>query len=1505
MWVENATVIAELKTPVQIEADISQSVLHPSFLDGCFQLLVDLLKDDMDVNAGIAFVPTQVNGLLLYKHASVVSFTRGQLVKRSPRSVVMNFELFDQQGEVVAFLQGARFRAVQLKRSFKDHTSYLAEKLIPMPLAKNCASVIQPVSPADPDTGAGIEKQAVRPAQNALQLYHREVAPLLDILSAAFAERALRELTQGQSFDEEELVSEGLVSHKQALLLHHLIDILQEDGFLEPVDHGMRWVSDSDMPEPEAIWNSLLGDYPDFAAECLLIGRIGTYLSDLLRGRVAIQSLLPKTCDGAGYSHYMGDSLVFETQNRNIAENISVVLEQLDKNDRLRILELSGCGAHLGVHVLPRIDFDRCDYVLCVPTEEALMQYDGLLERYPAVKTVVLDISRASRTEMEFFESYFDLAIINHELAVSANPDLLLENIRDLMLPQGLLLVSESFSDRWTDMVFGLDEDWWLKSTNGHWQSRLRSPQFWQNLLLKQGYSIEALQQQDELHTGVYLLTAQANKPVAQSPVQKHQQENWLILQDQNGYSSALAASITAELDSKNCQVIPVITSDSLEKERAGRYVVDFASVRQVKSLFSGFEKQGIRIDGILHLADLPQAESPSLVQQVNRCQAVINLVNVCASLALKPEILLVSRDAETGLLAESIALTGYHGKIDPADAVTWGLGRTLINEFPDMDIRLVDLADIDKLNLVATALAHEVLSGDKEDEVVLTGDGRFTTRIRKVEAISSNLSINQKDESQFARLEFSMPGPLKHLGWYAHPVLDKPAAGEVEIEVRAAGLNFRDVMYAMGLLSDEAVENGFAGPTLGMELSGVITRLGNDVEEFNVGDEVIAFAPSSFATRAITSANAVVHKPAEWSFEAAATVPTTFFTVYYALHQLAQLQPGERILIHGAAGGVGIAAIQYARSLGAEIFATAGSDEKRDFVRLLGADHVFDSRSLAFADEILHVTDNEGVDVVLNSLAGEAINRNLKVLKPFGRFLELGKRDFYENTRIGLRPFRNNISYFGIDADQLMSVYPDMTRRLFRELMELFNAGELKPLPYRAFSSAEVVDAFRYMQQSKQIGKIVVTFNDPVKCLPGHSRQNSSLALSVDATYLVTGGLGGFGLKTALWLAEKGARHLLLIGRRGSASDESKNAIKKLEMLGVNVNAAKCDVSDRESLTALFNDVAKTMPPVRGVVHAAMVISDGLVRNMPPQQLHKVFAPKIQGARLLDELTRGLELDFFVMYSSITTLFGNPGQANYVAANRYLEAMAHARRQQGLPGLAVCWGAIDDVGYLARNEEIKQSLQARMGGAAIDSVHALEILEQLILNDRNGIGIIDLDWHAISRFLASAGSPKFIELARQAGEKDESEAAEDIQRLLEELSHDELTDLFVEMMKKEVSEILRIPVEKLDANESVYEMGMDSLMAMELAAAIDERFGISLPLMSLSEGPTIARLVERVIEQLDKPQVDKATSETDLDVQIQQVVAQHGAASAELVDDIKDAMEASEQNEKNSSLLH
>ena len=704
-----------------------------------------------------------------------------------------------------------------------------------------------------------------------------------------------------------------------------------------------------------------------------------------------------------------------------------------------------------------------------------------------------------------------------------------------------------------------------------------------------------------------------------------------------------------------------------------------------------------------------------------------------------------------------------------------------------------------------------------------------------------------QATDRERCRLDFAVPGRLGNLAWQADT--ERPLATmEIEARVMATGLNFRDVMLTMGLLPDDALENGFAGPNLGLEFAGAVTRVGAGVLDLRVGDRVVGFAPSCFASHVVTPIHTVARMPKSWGYEAAATIPTVFFTAWYALKHLARLQPGESVLIHGAAGGVGIAAIQIARHLRAKIFATAGSEEKRDFLRLLGVEHVFDSRSLSFADQVLAATGGQGVDAVLNSLAGEAMRRSIGLLKPFGRFLELGKRDFVENTALGLRPFKENISYFAIDVDQLLTARPETASALFQEVMHLLHEGVLVPLPYRAFPTTQVVAAFRAMQQAQHMGKIVVT---PAELPAAPAAQVTTTGQEPDgeSTWLMTGGLSGFGLATARHLAERGVKHLVLVGRHGASTPGAERILQEFSVRGINARAEACDMSDAAAVRMLVARIAKTMPPLRGIVHAAAVFDDRFLAKLDRESLEKVLAPKLSGAWHLHEATLGLPLTHFVLYSSISVALGNPGQGNYVAANAGLEGLARLRNGMGLPALCIAWGPVGDAGYLTRHESVKESLAQHLGKTPLTSGEAMQALDAEL--PRSGVHIrANVDWGTVLRVFPK-GASRFSLVGGEEGQPERAESSEDIQYLLAGKSPEEVMEIVRRLITEEVAQVLALGVAQVAPDRSVQSMGLDSLMAVELAVGLEQRIGVRLPAMLLQDSPTVDQIAERVVARL------------------------------------------------------
>jgi len=1482
IWVEDGSAYARFRIPEVIESELERVHLHPALADCAFQLIIQLLKDEYVSDAGTVYVPVKIDGLLCRTGKARLQMARATIHRHSADSLTASFTLFDADGEDVAWFKDARFNRLRLRKNPSDRLRYLGCHYVPKPHA------LSPVS-APPLMFERLHKKLSKWADaavrsGALKRYASEVEPLLDVLCSRFAVQALRSLAaNGDVLTEAQAYSQ--VNPDTVPLLLHLIGVLKDHKAITAVGNDWRFLPESDSPAAQDIWNSLLADYPDFLPVFHAVGRVGLHLADLLRDRRTLEQILPRDCTPSRLFHRVFADAGLSAMSDAIGDFIADTLARLPADKRLRVIEVGAGRPTFGATACKVIDFGRCDYVFATTVSSMPEEGQRLHEMFPRAELRLIDPASNLEAPAPPVAERFQLALVTLDVATEDKASLAISYAKRHLCAGGSLLIVEQHPSRWMDFVFGGRRAWWTEAQDGSWVSRHKSIRFRRHQLQELGFQsgIELELSEDDGNSGPYVLLSQrAERADASAQPIQLLPRTWLLLADREGFSARFAAQLTRRLGARGDRVIQATPGGQLVTVDTAHYRLNPCDSSHFEALLPKLADAFGQLDGILHLYGLNASSAggaPPLLleQQVDRCAAVAAMLQACESTGTKTTCWLVTSRAAPSWPRERDRHAQELNVADCMDAALSGFGQTLMNETSNLAVRLIDVDAAAALDATTYALVEEISHPDLEHEIVLRGSGeRYVPRLR-VEPPPATAAEPATDESLTVRLGLQFQGQLRSLRWELHPRVVR-GDDELEIQVRATGLNFRDVMCSLGLLSGEMIDGGVAGPTLGLEFAGVVLSVGERVRGFAPGDRVAGFGPGSFGNRVVTKASCVSPIPPGLPFAAAATVPSAFLTAHYALNHLARLQPGERVLIHGAAGGVGIAAVQIAKWRGAEICATAGSDEKRDFLHLLGADYVFDSRSLAFADEILAITDGGGVDVVLNSLAGEAINRNLRVLKPFGRFLELGKRDFQENTRIGLRPFRNNISYFGIDADQLMKERPDLTQTLFREVMALFDEGALHPLPYDCFAAEDIVNAFRHMQQSRHIGKIVVTYEDGLHPVHSARRDQRRFELRADATYLVTGGLSGFGLKAAAWMASRGARNLVLISRSGPVTAEACDGIATLAHAGATVHAAACDVTDTKAFSALLSEIADIMPPLRGIVHAAAVIEDGLIRNMTRDQIRRVFAPKILGAQHLHEMTLDKKLDLFVLFSSATTLFGNPGQANYVAANACLEALAAFRRAIGMPALCVRWGAIDDAGFLARNVRIKEALLGRIGGSAITADVALESLEELLLADRSGLGVMDLDWKALTRFLPCADTPKFSELARSAEDvKAEEDGERDVRHLLATLSAPELLVAFGEMLKTDVAEILRASPDKIDEYRSIYDIGFDSLMGVELATAVEGRFGVRLPVMALSENPTIARLSARILALLTS--VDEAGegfADASIADQTRQLATQH-----------------------------
>lgn len=749
------------------------------------------------------------------------------------------------------------------------------------------------------------------------------------------------------------------------------------------------------------------------------------------------------------------------------------------------------------------------------------------------------------------------------------------------------------------------------------------------------------------------------------------------------------------------------------------------------------------------------------------------------------------------------------------------GWRRAFVNE-TGRDIRAASVAQGASPEFVAGILAET-----GEQELVFDGAVAHAFRLRRkadAPATGTSLALSKSPGKGVAGLAWK---PVSRQG---------PGRDEIEVRVTATGLNFRDLMWAQDLLPYEAVSGGFAGPSLGMECAGQVMRAGPE-SGFKVGQRVMLVAPQAFATHVTVPSVCAIALPDTLSDVTAAGLPVAFTTALYALKEAARLESGESVLIHAAAGGVGLAAVQVAQHLGARIFATAGSPQKRAFLKAMGVEEVHDSRSLDFADAITVATAGRGVDVVLNSLSGAAMERSIGCLAAFGRFVELGKRDFYANTPLPLRPLRNNITYFGVDIDGLFAARTSLVERLFGHVETLFRDGAFDALPTQVFECENVRDAFGRMQSARHVGKIVVRPPD----LPKRGRKNR--IVPIRGTWMIVGGTQGFGLRTAGWLAERGARTIWLVSRSGRVSAHDEAALRDLP---AEIRIGRCDVSEAESVEALIAEIEVASGRLSGVVHAAMELRDKPVGELSEADVVAVMAPKILGAEALDRLTRGHDLDHFWLFGSVAGRFGSRNQAPYVAANLALEEIAERRRQHGLAGLAIAWGPIGDVGYLARETGLRDLIEQELG-PCMSSAEALSALSELLAAGYEGPTV------TIAPSVTPGSAPAVLDGALMSEVRCLSQAEEragrfDLAGLLLREGAEAARKALLVIMRGEAARIMRTAPDEIDADRPLNEIGFDSLMGVNFLLGLERQLGRPMAVPDGSVSLTLHELASRIL---------------------------------------------------------
>nr|RNJ67694.1 MAG: aminotransferase class I/II-fold pyridoxal phosphate-dependent enzyme [Leptolyngbya sp. IPPAS B-1204] len=857
-------------------------------------------------------------------------------------------------------------------------------------------------------------------------------------------------------------------------------------------------------------------------------------------------------------------------------------------------------------------------------------------------------------------------------------------------------------------------------------------------------------------------------------------------------------------------------------------------------------------------------------------CGQALALIQALAQKRWTPKLWFVTQGAQAIEVGAQASLSQVQ------QAALWGLARVVRLEYPEWQCTCLDL---DPMQPDVTALLQELLhpaADEVEDQIAVRQNHRYVARLVRCSdslhssALPDRVYVHKLPlpDSEAFQLKMNDYGMLDQLRLV--PVeRQAPAAAEIEIQVRAAGLNFRDVLNALGVLKPYLEQMGVVDAAqipFGWECAGIVTAVGKDVRHLQVGDAVIAVAAVGSLGQFVTVPAAFVSaKPEALSFSEAATIPTPFLTAYYGLHHLAQIKPGERVLIHAAAGGVGLAAVRLAQQAGAEVFATA-SPSKWAFLKSIGVAHVMNSRTLDFAAQIRQLTQGQGVDVVLNSLNGEFIPQNLAILAPHGRFVEIGKVGIWQPEQV--QQVRPDVAYYPFDLLEIAQRRPALLTSMLHDLMPQFRQGVLQPLPYTSFAIESAVSAFRYMAQAKHIGKVVLSL--PIR---------PPLPVCSSGSYLITGGYGGLGLQVARWLIDQGATHLILVGRR-PPSPPAQAILQELQQRAT-LDLIQADISNPIEANSLLSPRSARLTsrislvrrgsraansPLRGIIHAAGLLDDGLLQQQSWERFQAVMAAKVQGAWNLHQLSLNQPLDFFVCFSSIAAVLGSLGQGSYAAANAVLDRLMHYRRQLGLPGLSVNWGAWAGVGMAARLGPVQQQQIIQSGMRLIDPVEGVRALERLLQSNVTQMSVLPMDWPTFQMQMPNRTLPLLRDIvsevpmaASQLSQSPTSQSlpspispspisSNPVSSVLRLASAADRAATLQHQIREQLARVLGFSsAEAVDPHENFGDLGMDSLMAVEFRNRLEASLGCPIPQTLAFDYPTVSLLADYLMQHLNQ----------------------------------------------------
>ncbi|KAG7103603.1 Highly reducing polyketide synthase alt5 like protein [Verticillium longisporum] len=1129
---------------------------------------------------------------------------------------------------------------------------------------------------------------------------------------------------------------------------------------------------------------------------------------------------------------------------------VSYIDAMAHKNPAMRILEIgAGTGGAtrpilecLTTHGIPRFSHYTFTDISIGFFEKARDMFDKDAGGRMSFRALNVEADLADQG-FENEDDQYDLIVAANVIHATKSLQKTLTNARKLLRPGGKLMLYEMTN---TDMIrtgfaFGLLPGWWLSAEDFRKYTPLASPQDWSASLKKSGFNGIDVQMYD-------------------FPDHRHQMVSVLICSAEGGPASSTAGTGAPTTSNTSSEALTIVVSGSP------------SSSSLQMTLAEKLERSGSAGSKIVRLRDFAALDTRDVQQR--RCIFLGDIDSDFLESVQGDEYNALQRLVSTVKTLLWVNQGGGPLPASPGADMVTGFARCMRAENPGLTMLTLSLESASNLDSSISTILRVLQGSGGENSFFASNGGsilipRITeaTRMNEVIAAKAKGGASSTVSETWAaatsgralKLACDTPGLLDTLQFRDDPLQEQPLGSEdLEVQVHATGLNLLDVMIALGQVTGEA---------FGQECAGVVTRVGDGVSRVAVGDRVCGLLRGTFKNLARGTQWQFVKLPSSIDHAVGAAMPVVYTTAYYALHDLARLQAGESVLIHWGAGGVGQAAIQLAKKIGADVFVTVGSLEKRDFVHEhygVALDHVLSSRDLSFVPGIKRLTGGRGVDVVLNSTSGQTLRATWDCIAAYGRFVEIGKVDIFANAGLPMAPFKKSVTFSFFDIGLLSLERGPLFGRVLQDVVNLLADGSITPpQPLHSYTYSNIQEAFRIMQAGTHTGKLVLEPR-PDDLVTVEPSRKPSYSFSADAAYVLSGGGGGLGRSTARWMASRGAKNLIILSRSGTSRPATQELVDELAQAGVNVVAPQCDVSNRKALTAILDECAATMPPIKGCIQGSMVLKDSLFANMTQEDYYTAVRPKVVASRNLHELLPR-DMDFFVLLSSASGIVGNRGQSNYCIGNTYQDALARHRAGRGLPGVAVDLGMILSVGFAAENQGSMANLRQE-GFNAMREDEFLALLDILCsppdldadANESPQIAV-GLEVPATLRIKgipepAWLHDPLFRQLyqirgdgdGHGDGDGDGSASSTSCSVLLPAASSlADAADIVGTAIVQKLCKALSSSERDIDTSKPLHSYGVDSLVAVELRTWFMKEVGADMAVFDIMGGSSLKELAE------------------------------------------------------------